>query len=180
MEFLFFSHILPPEWKTVCWCLVFAWLHKRLNPKEKKKCWRMGEGGPVQEPGIPSLFVFGVVPSICFVFTGFNQEVHLWSVKPAWRGRCLASWWGWERLWNSLLCVLRPLTWWAKGGKISEHWLTDRSQVLCQPVQCQVMWYQDDAPPAPRPDFFLSSILELANERCQRLQVDQSSIPRPG
>lgn len=132
-------------------CLVTQTLECK---KKKFKNGGMGEGDPVQEPGIPSLFVFGVVPSICFVFTGFNQEVHLWRVKPAWRGRCLASWWGWEWLWNSLLCVLRPLTWWAKGGKISEHWLTDRSQVLCQPVQCQVMWYQDDAPPTPPPRFF--------------------------
>lgn len=71
-------------------CLVKQTLECKKKTRVNKM--RMGEGDPVQEAGIPSLFVFGVVPSICFIFTGFNQEVHLWSMKPASRGRCRASW----------------------------------------------------------------------------------------
>lgn len=44
MEFLFFSHILPPEWKTVCWCLVFAWLHNAWIQKKKRNVEGWGRG----------------------------------------------------------------------------------------------------------------------------------------
>lgn len=63
----------------------------------------------------------------------------------------------------------RALTDWQKWGF--------RSASARRTAQCQVMWYQDDAPSSP--DFFLSSILEFGNERCHRRQVDQSSIPQP-
>lgn len=61
----------------------------------------------------------------------------------------------------------------------STDWLTE---VRFYVSQCNVKWCDTrmmPPPRPPRPDFFLSSILELGNDRCHRLQVDQSSIPQP-
>lgn len=176
MEFLFFSHILPPEWKTVCWCLVFAWLHKRLSAKKKKKLLKngkMGEEDPVQEPGIPSVCLWRCAIHLFCVYglqPGSSPVECETCLKRALPREGLGGAGKW--LWNSLLCFLCVHSLGERREETfpSTDWLTE---VRFHVSQCKKNCTMSSdvlpgwCPPGPPAQiFFFFSILEFGNERC--------------